>query len=195
MTLLLIIANITGAGMIVPQVARLHRTRSLAGVSSQWIGVGIAMNTWWVAYGLAQSLWGVLPVSGLGIALYLTMAIQVIRLDPTTIRTVAVGAAGIGLIPLTALTVAGWPGAGLAIGLCYGVQFAPAMVEALTARDLSGVSAPTWWMAWIEAAIWLVYGLTIGDIALIVGGGGGAIMSTAILARLVTVRPRRRYAW
>ncbi len=194
MTLLLIIANITGAGMIVPQVARLHRTRSLAGVSSQWIGVGIAMNAWWVAYGLAQSLWGILPVSGVGFALYLTMAIQVIRLDRATISRVGAGAAAVAFIPLAALFVGGWPGAGLAIGLCYGVQFAPAMIEALTATDLGGISAPTWWMAWVEAAIWLVYGLSIGDVALIVGGGGGAAMSTAILFRLTTTRPPRRLA-
>ena len=44
--ILLVVANVMGAGMIVPQVARLHRVRSVDGLSGIWVGVGVAMNNW-----------------------------------------------------------------------------------------------------------------------------------------------------
>ena len=37
---MLVVANIMGAGMIVPQVVRLRRYRNTRGISASWIGVG-----------------------------------------------------------------------------------------------------------------------------------------------------------
>jgi hypothetical protein len=97
----------------------------------------------------------------------------------------------VGWVPLAALVRDGWVAAGLAIGLAYAVQFSPAAVAAARSADLSGVSAPTWSMAWIEAVTWFAYGIAQADAALVVGGAGGALMASAVLVRLWTVGERR----
>ncbi len=185
---LLVVATITGAGMILPQVLRVRKTKSLHGLSAAWIGVGLAMNLWWTAYAFAGNLWGLLPVSVLGFAFYAELARQFIRIRGSrSISLLARGGLSLGLVPIPFLVAAGWPGAGLAIGLCYGIQFLPAAAEAMRSAQVDGISPATWVMAWIEAVIWLVYGSSVGDPALLVGGGGGTLMASVILVRLLIV--------
>lgn len=186
---LLVVANIMGAGMIVPQVVRLHRVRSADGLSGLWVGLGIAMNGWWTAYGLAESLWGILPVSIAAAALYMVMAAQYLGLvGRVGIRPLSVGFLGLALLPLPFLVLGGWSAAGLVVGLAYAIQFVPAAVTAVRESDLTGISPTTWVMAWIEAVIWVIYGLTSSDRALLVGGTGGAIAASVILVEVARFR-------
>ena len=85
------------------------------------------------------------------------------------------------MVPLPFLVVGGWELAGLAVGLCYGLQLLPAVVAVLRTRALAGVSAATWLIAWTESMLWLVYGLGVTDPALIVAGTIGVAMSTVIV--------------
>ncbi|MEZ5375035.1 MAG: hypothetical protein R2733_00890 [Acidimicrobiales bacterium] len=180
-----LVANVLGAGMIVPQVLHLRRHHSTAGVSPSWVGVGIAMNLWWVSYGVSQQLWGMLPVSVVGVALYGVIASELRRCDGSgSLRLVVRGGLLIASVPLLFLIVGGWASAGVAIGSIYAIQFAPAVVAALRADDVSGIARATWTMALGEAAIWFVYGWSQRDLALGIGGGGGALMSAVILLRL-----------
>ena len=189
---MLVFANVAGAGMVLPQVVRLARVKAADGVSAAGAGVGIAMNLWWVGYALSQQLWGLLPVAvGAGV-FYVAMAVLLARLSGApAVRSVIHGHA-IGLLPLVALLIGGWPGAGLAIGLLYGAQFIPAAVAALRSTSVHGVSTSTWLLAWVEAAIWFAYGLNQRDAALVLGGGGGTIAATVILVCLATAPSRRR---
>ncbi|MBK6438667.1 MAG: hypothetical protein ACRCW4_07125 [Candidatus Neomicrothrix subdominans] len=189
---MLVVANIMGAGMIVPQVVRLRRYRNTRGISASWIGVGLAMNLWWVAYGLASGLWGIIPVSAVAFLLYLVMTAQYAGINGTaSLRGCATGMVGVGIVPLPALILDGWATAGVVVGLCYAVQFAPAALTALRSDRLDGVSPITWAMAGTEAAVWLVYGVNQGDAALVVGGGGGLTMSLVILIRLARLSTRQ----
>ena len=191
--ILLVVANVMGAGMIVPQVARLHRVRSVDGLSGIWVGVGVAMNNWWSAYGIAESLWGILPVSLTASVLYVVMAIQYLGIvGRVGLRPILVGAVTFGGFPLPFLAFGGWSTAGVAIGLCYAVQFLPAAYSAVRSDDLSAVSPVTWTMAWIEAVIWVIYGISTGDNALLVGGTGGSLAASVILVRLAYVSLLRR---
>lgn len=194
MLILLVIANVTGAGMIVPQVARLRRGGVTDGVSATWVGVGISMNAWWIAYGVAAHRWGVVPVSVGGVLLYGAMAAFMLRFDGRrALGRLSGGLAAPATLVAAALLAGGWPAAGLTIGLLYGVQFAPAAYTAVRSPSVAGVSAATWQMAWVEAVIWLVYGASAADAALVVGGGGGVVMSSIILMRLaIAGRPRAR---
>lgn len=181
---LLVVANVAGAGMVLPQVVRLKRTGTAAGVSAVGAGVGIAMNLWWLAYGIAQGLWGLLPVAGGAFALYLAMAVLLVRIaGRQAIGGIAQGHL-MGLLPLMSLVGWGWGGAGLTIGLLYGAQFLPALMTAVQSPSLAGVSLSMWVLAWMEAVIWLVYGAQQNDIALVLGGGGGSVVATLILACL-----------
>lgn len=186
MPALLVVANVMGAGMILPQVLRFRRNRSADGVSGAWVGVGIAINAWWVVYALAESLWGLLPVSAVAFVLYCVIACQYVALAGRgSVRGIAAGVLATGSIPLPGLLVGGWSAAGLSIGLVYSVQFSPAAVTAVRAVDLSGISPVTWTMAFVEAAIWFVYGMVESDVALLVGGAGGAVLAGVVLVCLV----------
>ncbi len=183
-------ANVLGAGMIVPQVLKIQRSRDFDGVSGIWVGVGIGMNLWWVAYALQAQLWGLVPVSVAAIVLYSMIGVQFSELvGAEGRRSLALGAFGLGSIPLPFLLFSGWSAAGLAIGLCYGLQFAPAVLTALRSDKLGGISSVTWSMALGEAVIWFIYGISEGDRALMVGGGGGALMALVILVRLYSHTP------
>ncbi len=94
----------------------------------------------------------------------------------------AVGALGLGMTPMPFLLVGGWTAAGVAIGLSYAVQFTPAAITAVRSAELDGIAASTWTMALVEAVVWLAYGLSVSDTALVLGGSGGTVMSVVILA-------------
>ncbi len=190
LTFLIILANVLGAGMILPQVLRLRRASTSEGLSAVGVGVGIALNLWWVTYGLqADGAFSIVPVSIAGVILYTVITFQLVQLGTSEVLgPIAGGFFTVGVMPILPYLLVGLEAAGLTIGLLYGVQFAPAALAAMRSDRLVGVSTATWSMALVEAAIWLVYGLHIGDPALAVGGVGGSFMAGVILLRLRAVR-------
>lgn len=201
-TLMIIVANVMGAGMAYPQAAKLIRTGRTDGVSGVWAGVSLSMNVWWLTYGIARDLWVLIPVSGVSVVLYAVIITAYVRRSRTagTVRSVATGMFVLGMVPLPFLVIGGWSTAGLAIGLCYGMQLAPAVLAACRTRELNGVAPSTWLMAWVEGAVWLAYGLIEFDAALLAGGISGTVGASLILARLALTGhrpfrvPERRFA-
>ena len=92
----------------------------------------------------------------------------------TALPGLALGVFGLGMVPLPFLLIGGWELAGVAVGLSYGVQLLPAVVASMRTSELSGVSSTTWIIALVEAALWLVYGVGVGDMALTLAGLTGA---------------------
>ena len=185
-TIMIIIANVMGAGMAYPQASKLIRTGNTRGVSGVWAGVSLTMNIWWLAYGLANGLWGLVPVSGVAAVLYVAIIVAYLRsAGRSAVGGVALGALVLGMVPAPFLLLGGWTVAGLAIGLCYGMQLVPAVVASCRTRELHGVAPSTWIMAWVEAAIRVVYGLIVVDAALLAGGLSGVVMASLIVGRLV----------
>lgn len=185
-TIMIVVANVMGAGMAYPQASKLIRTGNTDGVSGVWAGVSLTMNIWWLAYGLANDLWGLVPVSGVAAVLYVAIIVAYLRsVGRAAFGGVVLGAAVLGMVPAPFLVVGGWTAAGLAIGLCYGMQLVPAVVAACRTRDLKGVAPSTWLMAWVEAVIWIGYGLLVVDAALLAGGVLGTMMASVILLRLL----------
>jgi len=184
---LLVLANVLGVGMIVPQAVRLGRTRTVDGVSATWVGGSMAMNLWWLGYGLESQLWGLIPVSSGALVVYGIIALQLRLLaGPNTVLPLLASIGSVSAVLVTILATSGWPSVGLALGLAYGLQFAPAAAKVLQPGPHAGVAPSTWLMAVTEAAIWVVYGLAVADRALILGGMGGTVMATIILVRLAT---------
>lgn len=185
LNLIVVVAGVLGAGMAYPQARRIVRTRRFEGVSPVWAGISVASNAWWLAYGIYADVWALIPVSVASLVLYGAICAAIVhdRGRPALARMM-VGAVALGLVPLPFLLAGGWPLAGAAIGLCYGLQLLPAVVAAHRSTDLSGISPGTWLMAWAEAALWAAYSIMVLDPALAVGGGAGLLMSTAILVRL-----------
>ena len=198
---LVVLATVLGSWMAFPQARRLARTRRIEGVSAVWIGVSLAINGWWLTYGLAAGVWALVPVSAISLVIYASMAaIYIGTVGRSALTPMALGVFGLGMIPLPFLIVGGWSLAAIAVGLSYGIQLLPAVVSACRTRDLMGVSASTWLIAWVEAGLWLVYGFGVGDIALTLAGVVGVAMASIILARLAltghdpfsALDPRRR---
>jgi uncharacterized protein with PQ loop repeat len=199
--LLVVVATVLGSWMAFPQARRLARTRRVEGVSAVWIGVSLAINGWWLTYGVVAGVWAVVPVSIVSLLLYGTMAVVYLAtVGRSAIAPMALGAFVLGMVPLPFLIAGGWTLAAIAVGLSYGIQLLPAVVAACRTSDLIGVSAATWLIAWVEAALWLVYGVVVGDVALTLAGIVGVAMASIILARLaatghepfLAVDPRRR---
>jgi len=63
-------------------------------------------------------------------------------------------------------------------------------VAVLRTRRLGGVSPTTWLIAWVESAIWLVYGWGRDDVALVAAGLLGVVMASIILVRLAVTGHR-----
>jgi uncharacterized protein with PQ loop repeat len=201
LNLLVVIATVLGSWMAFPQARRIARTRRVDGVSSTWIGVSLAINGWWLAYGLVAGVWALIPVSTISLLLYGAMAwFFVGSVGRAALPGLALGVFGLGMVPLPFLLLGGWELAGVAVGLSYGVQLLPAVVASLRTSALSGVSSTTWIIASVEAALWLVYGIGVGDVALTLAGLVGVVMASVILVRLavtghrpfVVLDPRRR---
>jgi uncharacterized protein with PQ loop repeat len=201
LTSIVVAATVLGSWMAFPQARRIARTRRVDGVSATWIGVSLAINGWWLTYGLAAGVWALVPVSFISLVLYATTAwYYLASAGRRGVPGMALGAFGLGMIPLPFLALGGWELAGVAVGLCYGVQLLPAVVASLRTSVLSGVSSATWIIAFVEAALWLVYGLAVGDPALTLAGVVGAVMASVILVRLgatghrpfAVLDPRRR---
>jgi uncharacterized protein with PQ loop repeat len=188
--LIVIAASVLGSGMALPQARRLVKTRNIDGISPIWIGVSMGVNAWWTAYALATSLWALLPVSSVSFVLYAAMAVMYTGASGAARRhalaPMAAGAFGLGMMPLPFLIMGGWEVAGLAIGLAYGIQLAPAVVASFRTRELDGVSAGTWLISFVEALLWLIYGALINDAALFAGGATGVVMAGVIIARLAS---------
>lgn len=191
LTSLAISATVLGSGMALPQARRVARTRRVEGVSATWVGVSVILNLWWLVYAVAERVYVLVPVSVISTLLYTTIGIFVVRATGRrSVLAIAAGALGLGMVPLPFLLAGGWALAGVAIGGCYGLQLAPAVVATFRTRVLVGVSSLTWLLAWLESMLWLGYGVGIRDAALIAGGAVGAVMSAAILVRLAVTGHR-----
>lgn len=185
LTLLLIIGNIFGVAMLIPQARKLARTNHMAGVSPRWVGLGFAINAGWLAYGLLADLPGLIPVSAGALVLYGWMLATLRRIPQSGIaQALTTGGTLIAALIITGV-VGGVTAMGiLGLGFLYIVQFAPAAWESSRSADLSGIAPMTWVMALTEAAIWAIYARSTGDIGLLLGGIGASAMSIIVLANL-----------
>lgn len=195
LTLVVVAANVLGGAMALPQAVKLVRSRRVDGVSPTWAGISAAVNGWWVAYGLGTGDIGIVPVSVVSVTAYLAIAGYLVRFGAApasrTAARVAVSALGVAAIPVLPLVLGGWAAGGLALGALYGVQLSPAVVAVHRAPDVSGVSASTWALAFLEAGLWGVYGFARLDVGLLSLAATGLAMSALVLVRLFVRRPRR----
>lgn len=195
LTVVVIVANVLGGAMALPQALKIARSRRVHGVSSVWAGISAAVNAWWAVYGVAVGEWSIVPVSVISVMAYLAIAGAIVRFGDAprrrSLTTVIASGAAVGLIPLAAVAIGGWSIAGVALGALYGVQLSPAVVAAYRAPDVSGVSGATWVIAAVEAVLWGVYGLARVDAGLLTLAVTGVFMSTLVLLRLLARRRRQ----
>ena len=196
LTFVVVVANVLGGAMALPQAAKLVRSRRVDGVSVTWAGVSATVNAWWAIYGVGVGDLGIVPVSVVSVMAYLAIVVALFRFGaashPRIIATMAASSAAAALVPALALALDGWATAGVTLGALYGVQLSPAVVAVYRAPDVSGVSTATWGIAFAEAALWGVYGVARLDAGLVTLAATGLFMSTLVLLRLLVRRARRQ---
>lgn len=169
----------------VPQIIRLVRTRSVAGVSGPTTWLGFAINVAWASYGIARGLLLVAVLSLAYVAGY--VAVGALLVNGGNRRGVGVAlAAGAGLAALT--LVGGWVALGTALALAVLPQFLPQAVEAWTADDLTGLAPGTYVVGALDGVVWGGFGLLVADGPLVLYG---VVMCSVAAAVLV---PRYRWA-
>lgn len=169
----------------IPQIVRLVRTRSVAGVSGATTWLGLAVNLAWAGYGVGRSLPLVIALSAVYSFGYLVTAVLLVRNGQR--RGIAAGAAAAaGFVGLG--TAAGLTTLGTVLALVVGVQFLPQIVEAWRSDDLTALAPGTYLVAAADGAIWGIYGSVVADGPLVLYGV--VMLSVAVLVLV----PRRRWA-
>ena len=67
------------------------------------------------------------------------------------------------------------------------VQVTPQVWTAWRTARPTGISSTMWTIAVVEAALWAVYGVACGDVALVTLGAVGVVAGIAVLARVLTI--------
>ncbi|MDH3194226.1 MAG: hypothetical protein OEY55_01220 [Acidimicrobiia bacterium] len=184
------LANILGGAVAIPQASRLIRHRRVDGVSTLWAGSSVGINLWWIAYGLGagDSSWAIIPVGVISTIAYLLISVNLVRFSSRPRGSVVASLivpAVIGVaLPVPAFALGGWPATGITLGTIYGFQLLPAVIAVYRSRDTSGVSVPTWIMAWTEALLWGIYGFGPRDPGILAFATTGLVMSSGVLLGL-----------
>jgi uncharacterized protein with PQ loop repeat len=169
----------------IPQVVRVLRTRSIAGVSGPTTWIGFTVNLAWVSYGVARGLLPVALLSGAYVAGYVAVGVLLVRAGNR--RGVATGL--LAAVALAGVAAAGgWVVLGTLLALAVLPQFLPQVVHAWTADDLTGLAAGTYVVAALDGMVWGGFGLLVADGPLVLYG---AVMCAVAVAVLV---PRYRWA-
>jgi len=169
----------------VPQVVRVLRTRSVAGVSGPTTWMGFVVNVAWVSYGTAS---GLVPVAVLSLA-YVAGYVAVGALLVRAGNRRGIGHAALAGAALAALTVAGgWTALGTVLALAVLPQFLPQVVQAWRAEDLTGLAPGTYVLGLLDGVVWGGFGLVAADGPLVLYG---LVMCSVAVGVLV---PRARWA-
>jgi uncharacterized protein with PQ loop repeat len=175
-----------GVAMVVPQILRTLRNRTMPGVSAlSWALTATACTTW-LCYGIRTAEVPQIP----GNVLLVSGAVAVVLLVPsrtsTAVRAIGLGATGtvIGLLALIA-PAAALGALGGVIGVVSGL---PQLIRSLRRTTAaSAVSPLTWALRVASQASWFSYGLLVHD--LVVVFSASFLLTNALLVLLLeTVR-------
>ena len=169
---------------LLPQPVRLWRTGVAAGVSPLAAMNGVIGDIGWVAYGLSAGLPSVWAVCAIALV---PATWTVVLLARATTRA-DVLAAAVWASALLGSAAVGHVGVTLALGVL--VTQGPQVWMAVRDRDLRGIAPGTWWLAVLDATTWGLYGVGIGDGALM-GYGLVLLLSAGIVLGRVWWTGRR----
>lgn len=169
----------------VPQVIRLLRTRSTAGVSAPTAWLGLVINVAWMLYGIGRAIPAVAVLSAAYVVGYAIIAFLLARHGNRR----GIGVAALSSVALVALTVAGgWVVLGTVLALTVGVQFIPQVVTAWRSEDLTALAPGTYLVCMLDGVVWGVFGVASADGPLMLYGV--VMVSVAVLVLI----PRWRWS-
>jgi uncharacterized protein with PQ loop repeat len=153
---------------LLPQLARLRRTRDALGVSATTAAVGLVTTLAWIAYGVGTAAWAVIVPSAIGALQYVVLLALIRRSGRSIVASLGrglvwsltlvlagVGAAAAGRSPLSGL--------GVALAASAVVQYAPAVLEAHRSAATTGIARATWLLVGANGITWALYGALVRD--------------------------------
>lgn len=192
------VAELVGAAALVvtaiavlPQVLRILRVRSTAGVSPVWAMLGVVSTAAWVVYTGARGLWWATVADALSCLAY-TATVVVLARNGVRPRYLA-GALWLSVFVLGYLA-GGLSGMGAVLAIAFLIQVGPSIWTAYRTTDLLGASLGTWLLTCTEGALWGFYGLIKGDLAVIVFGAMALVASLLMVFRIQWGAKRRATA-
>ncbi|MGQ0830947.1 MAG: hypothetical protein ACT4OV_04650 [Microthrixaceae bacterium] len=167
---------------LLPQPIRLARTGVVAGVSPLAGFNSVITAVAWTAYGVTARLPLVAIVSALAVIPSAWTALLLIR--SATRPDWLGGGAWAGIVLVAAVT--GRLGFVLAGSVL--LTIGPQVVVAVRGEDLRGIAPATMWIALGDASLWGLYGLTLGDGALMAYGLVLFSSAAIVLARIAVTQ-------
>ncbi|NNF62918.1 MAG: hypothetical protein HKN07_01550 [Acidimicrobiia bacterium] len=174
-------ATVLAAWQVAPQVWKLRRDGSHAGLSPTWALLGVVTNVAWVAYRWVEGLWFGLPSPAVAAVLYSVLFLFIGRAVRDLRWTLVAAMSAAAVLAIGAFR--GWAVLGVMLGLSGGIQAAPSVWAAFRTRVPVGIAPSVWAIGVAQATMWGFYGNSVGDNALVLYGLTMGTASLAVLAR------------
>jgi uncharacterized protein with PQ loop repeat len=167
-----------------PQLARVRRAGSTAGVSWSWAALTSVNNAAWLGYFALSGFWTALVPAVSATLLSGQLAIVLARRSGGTPKRPMVLVSAWAVVLLSAVAAFGRTGLGSALAVAFVLQVTPSVWTVYRSPDTAGVSRGTWLLIFGELFCWGVFGIHEADPRLIVLGATGVAASLLVLARV-----------
>jgi uncharacterized protein with PQ loop repeat len=182
-----LVAAFLAVPQFLPQLARIRRAGTTAGVSWSWAALTSVNNAAWLGYFALSGFWTALVPAVSATVLSGLLAIVLARCGGVQKRPVMLTSAW-AVVLVAAAAVSGRPGLGSALAVAFLLQVMPSVWTVYRSRDTAGVSRGTWLLIFGELLCWGVFGIHEADPRLIALGATGVVASLLVLARVSWTR-------
>jgi uncharacterized protein with PQ loop repeat len=183
-----LLAAVLAVPQFLPQLARVRRAGTVAGVSWSWAALTSVNNAAWLAYFVLSGFWTAIVPAVSATVLSGLLAVVLARRGGVPKRPLLL-VSGWAAVLLTAGAAFGRMGLGSGLAVAFLLQVTPSVWTVYRSRDTSGVSRGTWWLIFGELLCWGVFGIHEADPRLIVLGATGVTASVLVLIRVSWPRP------
>jgi len=190
-SLLPLVAAVLAVPQFLPQLARVRRGGTTAGVSWSWAALTSVNNAAWLAYFALSGFWTALVPAVSATLLSGLLAVVLARRGGGVQKRPAVLSSAWAAVLLTAAAAFGRAGLGSALAAAFALQVTPSVWTVCRSRDTAGVSRGTWLLIFGELLCWGVFGIHEADPRLILLGATGVLASLLVLVRVSWPRPDR----
>ena len=189
--LLSLVAAFLAVPQFLPQLARVRRAGTTAGVSWSWAALTSVNNAAWLGYFALSGFWTALVPAISATLLSGLLAVVLARRGGGVPKRPMMLASAWAVVLLTAAAVFGRTGLGSALAVAFALQVTPSVWMVYRSKDTAGVSRGTWLLIFGELLCWGVFGIHEADPRLIMLGATGVVASLLVLARVSWTRTGR----
>ena len=183
-TSLPLVAAVLAVPQFWPQLARVRRAGTMAGVSWSWAALTSVNNAAWLGYFALSGFWTALVPAISATVLSGLLAAELARRGSGMPKRAMVLTSVWAVVLLTVGVAFGRAGLGSVLAVAFLLQVTPSVWTVYRSRDTAGVSRGTWLLIFGELLCWGVFGVHEADPRLIVLGATGVIASLLVLARV-----------